>query len=146
MPKATDDHTPTPSEPSEFDWPMGDLEPAIYDLRTALAILGHLIDVHADVGQDTWRSVEDDLNDATGVIQQLWRQAWDRQLVEHRAHEAALAALEAKKAAPGSPDDIRAAEVMWNMLRAVSGVVADRCEEAGHPLIGWQREETEEGP
>jgi hypothetical protein len=100
MPQATNEHTPI--APYE-EWPLGALDVANHDLATALNILGHLIDVHADVRQDTWQSVEDDLNDAAGVIKQLWRQAWDRQLVERREHEAELEADRAERAAPGSP-------------------------------------------
>ena len=45
MPQADDQSTPTPptGEPNEFDWPIGDLQPAIFDLRDTVGIFGHLI-------------------------------------------------------------------------------------------------------
>jgi hypothetical protein len=120
-------------------WSLGALEPAILDLRTALNILGHLIDAHTDVDQNTWQSVEDDLNDATGVIQQLWQKAWEQRIAEDRAHEAALAAAKAERAAPGSEKDRKQVESLWKLLRSAASVAADECADAGHPLVGWRR-------
>ena len=137
MPKATDDHTPYEG------WPLGALEPAIFDLRASVGILGHLITARDEVQIDEWQKCEGDLVTAMVRIDDLWKQVWDQHKAEKREHEAALAALEAKKAAPGSPEDVRRAEVMWSMLRAAAEVVASRCEEAGHPLVGWQRDEEE---
>jgi hypothetical protein len=134
MSEADDHPTPTPSIDPYEDWPIGALEVANRDLATALNILGHLIDVHADVGQDTWQSVEDDLNDAAGVIQQLWRQAWEQRIAEDRAHEAALEAAKAERAAPGSQKDAERVATLWELLSGVAAVCARQCGEAGFPL------------
>jgi hypothetical protein len=140
MPKADTDLTPI--DPYE-GWPLGALEPAIFDLRASVGILGHLITARDEVQIDEWQKCEGDLITAMMRIHDLWGQVWDQRIAEKRAHEEALAALEAKKAAPGSPEDIRTAEVTWTLLRAAAEVAANRCEEAGHPLIGWQRDEGE---
>jgi hypothetical protein len=117
MPKATD-HA-TPNQPTDGDapehWPLGALEPAIFDLRIALSLLGHLINSPDEVDKITWQRVEDDLQDANAVIEQLWQQAWDRGLAERRAHEAALEAVRAEKAAPGSSEDEKRVAALWEL-------------------------------
>jgi hypothetical protein len=100
MSEATQDQTPL--DPYE-GWPIGALEPVIFDLRATVGIFGHLINSPSDVDKDEWGKVENDLLVLTRRIGELWRQAWDQHRAETGAHEAALAALEAKKAAPGSP-------------------------------------------
>jgi hypothetical protein len=140
MPQATNDHTPTTVDPYA-GWSLGGLEPAILNLRATVGILHHLAHSPSQVELDEWGKVEDDLNAAAAEIKELWRAAWDQRIREDRAHEAALAAAEAKKAAPGSPEDVRSAEFMWAMLRSAAEVVAMHCADAGHPLIGWRRDE-----
>ena len=99
MPKADTDHTPI--DPYE-GWPIGALEPAIHDLRASIGILGHLITARDDVEIDEWQKCEGDLITAMMRIEDLWKQVWDQRKAEKRAHEAALEAVRAEKAAPGS--------------------------------------------
>jgi hypothetical protein len=103
MPKADTEHTPI--DPYE-GWPIGALEPVIFDLRASIGILGHLITARDEVQIDEWQKCEGDLITAMMRIHDLWGQVWDQRIAEKRAHEEALAALEAKKAAPGSPQKI----------------------------------------
>jgi hypothetical protein len=148
MPKATGDLTPTPPINPYEGWPLGALEVANRDLQTGLNILGHLIDVHADVGQDTWQSVEDDLNDAAGVIKQLWQQVWEQRIAEERAHEAELEAARAERAAPGSAKDRAQVEGLWRLLRSAVVVAATECATAGWPCPAesFMVRQAEEGP
>lgn len=52
---------------------------------------------------------------------------------EQQAHKAALAAAEAKRAAPGSVADLEKAQSLWACLRATAMVVLDECEKAEVP-------------
>ena len=59
------------------DWPLGDLEPLIHDLRASVGILGHLITTNSapnnEVDDAQWRKVETDLIDYTKQIEKLSR-------------------------------------------------------------------------
>jgi hypothetical protein len=50
----------------------------------------------------------------------LWGLAFKQKIADRRAHEAALEAAQARKAAPGSADDIEWAETLWDLLRAAA--------------------------
>lgn len=120
-------------------WPLGELEEVISDLRATVDIFGHLIDAtHVnEVGSDAWRKVEIDLALSGKRIEELWHRAWDAKKAEIAAlkteHEAALTAIRAEKAAPGSVETVKQAEAMWSLLWAVTQVATDRCAEAGYP-------------
>ena len=49
------------------------------------------------------------------------------------AHQAALAAARAEKAAPGSKEDLERAEALWTLLRGLVGVASEQCTNAGYP-------------
>lgn len=138
MPKADTDHTPYEG------WPLGALEPVIFDLRATVGIFGHLINSPSDVDKDEWGKVENDLLVLTRRIDELWRLAWDQHKAEKRAHEAALEAVRAEKAAPGSAEDREQVEALWVLLRSAVTVAAGQCHEAGFPLPGWRWEAAEE--
>ena len=134
MPKADTDHTPYEG------WPLGALEPAIHDLRAGVGILGHLITARDDVQIDEWQKCEGDLITAMMRIEDLWKQVWDQRKAEKRAHEAALDAVRAEKAAPGSAEEREQVEALWVLLRSAVTVAAGQCHEAGFPLPGWRWE------
>jgi hypothetical protein len=129
------------TETETNDWPLGDLEPLIYDLRASVGILGHLIGAYNspnnEVNDDEWRKVETDLIDHAKRIEKLWNAAYDQRNAEIAAaeaeHAAALAALRAEKAAPGSAETISKANAMWTALRGIAAVTAEYCIEAGYP-------------
>jgi hypothetical protein len=52
---------------------------------------------------------------------------------EKEAHQAALAAARAEKAAPGSKEDVKRAEALWTLLRSLVGVASEQCTNAGYP-------------
>jgi hypothetical protein len=120
------------------DWPVGDLEPLIRDLRSTIEIFGHLITANRSdsdiVEEDTWRKVEDDLISLGHDVERLWQAAWDQHIATGNKHEAELAAVKAacaeEKAAPGSPADIKRAEALWGMMRAFVKVAGEQCDEA----------------
>jgi hypothetical protein len=60
------------------------------------------------LGRASWRKVETDLIDYAKQIEKLWNAAWDQRNAETIAseaeHAAALAAVRAEKAAPGSAE------------------------------------------
>jgi hypothetical protein len=113
------------------DWPLGELEPLIHDLRASVGILGHLITTNSapdnEVDDDQWRKVETDLIDYAKQIEKLWNAAWDQRNAETIAskaeHAAALAAVRAEKGAPGSAEMMGKAHSMWTALR---GIIASR--------------------
>jgi hypothetical protein len=84
-----------------------------------------------------WRKVETDLIDYTKQIEKLWSAAWDQRNAEIIAsegeHAAALAAVRAEKAAPGSAETMGKAAAMWTALRGIAEVTAEYCVEAGYP-------------
>jgi hypothetical protein len=120
-------------------WPLGELEEVISDLRATVDIFGHLIDaMHVnEVGSDAWRKVEIDLALSGKRIEELWHRAWDANKAEIAAlkadHEAALTAVRAEKAAPGSVETAKRAEAMWSLLWSFTKVATEYCIEAGHP-------------
>jgi putative hemolysin len=129
------------TETEKSDWPLGDLEPLICDMRASVGILGHLITTNSspnnEVNDDEWRKVETDLIDYAKRIETLWNAAYDQRNAEIIAteaeHAAALAAVRAEKAAPGSAETISKANAMWTALRGIAAVTAEYCIEAGYP-------------
>jgi hypothetical protein len=75
--------------------------------------------------------------DYTKQIEKLWNAAWDQRNAEIIAsegeHAAALAAVRAEKAAPGSAETMGKAAAMWTALRGITEVTAAYCVEAGYP-------------
>jgi hypothetical protein len=120
---------PAPAAPTA-PWSIADLEPAIAELRDNLGIMGHLIDSPHAVEADQWRRIEDRLNDAADQINELWRRAWDERCAMMEAHEAALAAAKATKAAPGSVADVENARAYWSMLHVIASQAATACQKA----------------
>jgi hypothetical protein len=110
---------------------VSDLEPVVHDLRSTVGILGHLITANSsvtnEVDDNAWRKVESDLISLAERFDQLWQTVWDQRVATAAEHEAALAAAMAE-AAPGSPADIKQAEALWSMLRAVMKVAGEECD------------------
>jgi hypothetical protein len=142
MPKTDTEHTPDQPTDEPED---SDLEPVVHDLRATVGILHHLIHSPSQVEKDEWGKVAEDLLALTERLDAVWIKAWKQHLAERRAHEAALAALEAEKAAPGSAEERERVEALWALLRSAVTVAAGQCHEAGFPLPGW-RWEGEERP
>jgi hypothetical protein len=141
------------TETETCDWPLGDLEPVICDLRATVEILGHLITANSahdnEVNDDAFRKVESDLMDYSKRIEELWHLAWDKRNAEMIAaeaeHAAALAAVRAEKAAPGSAETVGRADAVWTMLRGLTAVMAEHCVEAGYPPRRFGTPATEPG-
>ena len=102
-------------------WSIADIEPVVCDLKATVGILGHLITTNSssnnEVDDDAWRKVESDLISLADRADELWHTVWQHRCNEQRAHEVALAAARAEKAAPGSPQDVKSAKTMWRMVR-----------------------------
>jgi hypothetical protein len=117
-------------------WAIGDIEPALSELRATIGILGHMIDSPNEVTIAEWKTIEDRLTDAHNQLDDLWRRAWDERTADEDAHAAALAAAEARTAAPGSVADLERADSVWCILRSTAKVALQACEEARPALTG----------
>jgi hypothetical protein len=75
--KAPEADTPEP------DWALGSIEPALYELRANIGILGHLALSDNEVTRDEWQYVEGNLIDIHRRLEALWLAAFDQ--LESRA-------------------------------------------------------------
>jgi hypothetical protein len=114
----------------EPEWALSAIEPALFELRANIGILGHLATAEGEVTQDQWQYVESNLISIHGRLEALWSAAWEQHKAEHQAHEEALAEAEARTAAPGSAADIERAQALWVLLRSAATVTLRRCREA----------------
>jgi hypothetical protein len=80
-----------------------------------------------------WCKLASSLDDGLRKIRETAAALVDENKATAEAHRAALAAVEAKKAAPGSREDFERAQTMWTMLVALTEVAARRCVDAGFP-------------
>jgi hypothetical protein len=74
--------------------------------------------------------IEDRLGEAVDRINERWRSAWDERCALDKAHKAALAAVKAEKAAPGSADDMENARAYWSMLHVIASQATAACQKA----------------
>jgi hypothetical protein len=114
-------------------WPASDLEPAIRGLRNTIGIMDHMANSPSEVEADEWTTLANVLTGYAKQIEELWQAAFARHIADRDARRAALAAVEAKKAAPGSKEDVERAATMWTLLCALTETAARRCAEAGFP-------------
>jgi hypothetical protein len=114
----------------EPEWSLGEIEPALFELRANIGILGHLATAENEVTQDEWQFVEGNLINCHRRLEALWLAAWDQRKAEQEAHDAALVAAKTRTAAPGSASDVAQADAVWALLRAAATVTLRRCREA----------------
>lgn len=123
---------------------MSDLEPVVHDLRACVTLMGAMItemqqnhDI-PDIEDYAWRKLETDMSVLTQRAIDMWSLAFDQnkaRLDKLKAeHEAAIEALKAEKAAPGSTEDRKRVDALWDALRGIGGIVNERCAEAGYPI------------
>jgi hypothetical protein len=117
--------TSTTTEPADHAWATGDIEPALADLRTLTSLLGHLAASAYEVTPDHLHYIEDRLTELHERLDSVWHRAWDQQKAERATHAAALAAAEARRAAPGSAADVAAAEALWSLVRAWGSIATE---------------------
>ena len=86
----------------------------------------------AEVAEVEWSKLAGDLYRCSEKIDELWDRARDERNATDAAHKAALAAVRAEKAAPGSKDDLKKAEGLWALLRSLTEVVGRECAVAGY--------------
>ena len=125
MSKATEPHT-TPAPDENDRWSLGDIEPVLLDLKTDIAILGHLANSNDDIDPETWTLVAGRLSEAQASLATLWRKAWDQRIADREAAAAALAAAKAAKAAPGSQEDLGALNALRGVLRSCATVILEQ--------------------
>jgi hypothetical protein len=121
----------------ESEWALGSIEPALYELRANIGILGHLAMSDNEVTRDEWQYVEGNLINIHRRLEALWLAAFeewkaqrDERKAERAAHDSALVAAQAQTAAPGSEADIKRAEFLWRTLRNVAKITLERHDEA----------------
>jgi hypothetical protein len=121
-----------PEAAPEPEWALGAIEPALFDLRANIGILGHLAVAENEVTADEWQHVENGLISVHARLEALWTAAWEQWKSERQAHKEALADAQAepKTAAAGSEDDIKRAEFLWRMLRNIATITLERYDEA----------------
>lgn len=152
MPKANDDHTTSPelsgdrgrtdaqqpetADPSISDWPLGDIEPALADLRSTAAMLGHMATSEKEATTEDLHYLQGQIIAAHRRIEAFWSQAFDQQgrdckmrAAERAAHKAALTAAEAR-AAPGSQAAAESVAACWSLLASVAKVMREQAERA----------------
>jgi hypothetical protein len=123
---------------------LANLEPVVTDLRATATILSFMITANGENHQtsekedDAWRKVENDLRDLTQRVVDLWNLDFDQHREEigqlKEEHKAAIAALRAEKAAPGSEADAGKVDTCWRMLAAAAYVAVQYCAESGYKL------------
>jgi hypothetical protein len=125
------------SDTQKPEWALVEIEPALYELRANIGILGHLAMSDNEVTKDEWQYVEGNLITIHRRLDALWTTVWEQQKAQKQEHVEALAAAEeelaeakAQAAAPGSAADIEHAEFLWRMLRRVAAVTLEECDEA----------------
>jgi hypothetical protein len=123
----------TPPAAADDAWPLGDIEPALTDLRTLARMMGHLRESPFQVEAEAWQNIESQLEDVHERLHDLWRKAWDKQKAADLATEAAMAAAKAERAAPGSVADVKSAHACWSMLRTAAKVMLDYSNDAIPP-------------
>jgi hypothetical protein len=126
---ATAINAPEADKP-EPEWALADIEPALFELRANIGILGHLATAENEVTQDEWQFVEGNLINSHRRLEALWVAAWEQRKAELEAHDAALVAAKTRTAAPGSASDVAQADAVWALLRAAATVTLQRCSEA----------------
>jgi hypothetical protein len=114
----------------EPEWALGDIEPALFELRANIGIFGHLAMSENEVTKDEWQFVEGNLITIHRRLEALWLAVWKERKAEREEHEEALAGAKALTAAPGSEDDIKRAQAPWVLLRSAAKVTLERCDEA----------------
>jgi hypothetical protein len=130
MSKATEPNsTPASAEPIADGlmegWEIGDVEPVLHKLKAEIAIFGHLLNTPDKVDPDTFAQLEDSLIESHAALVDRWHGSWRFEMQERNAAMAALEAAKAERAAPGSKADIQYAEMLWSMLAAVAGGIAE---------------------
>jgi hypothetical protein len=123
-------------------WSILDIETFVFDFRAVVDIFHHLINSPSPVEDGAWAKIQGDLIELTTRADNLWKKAWEEHIAESRAHDAAMEAVRAEKAAPGSAEDEKRVAALWELLAAAASVAMRQCAEAGFRLPGW-RQETE---
>lgn len=125
------------AETEKSDWPIGDLEPVLGDLKATVGILGHMFNEHQSVELSEWHRIEDELLRLTKRADEIWQQAWDHNTAGEVAHEATLAAVKseltaekARHSVPGSAADIEHAQFCWRMVRGAAEIALRECEKS----------------
>jgi hypothetical protein len=116
----TDAQQPETNEAAAVSqWPLGDIEPELQNLRAAAGLLAaspHQIESEELV------SLAGQIIAHHDRLKALWRQAFDERRREHEAHEAALTAVKKARAVPGSQADLEHVGGLWGLLTAAAQV------------------------
>lgn len=123
----------TPADAQIVDWAIVDIEPMLADLRGALGIMGHLIHSPSQVDPSEWTVILDKADQCIDRLDAFWHRAWDQHHDAQEAHRGEMETLAAKKAAPGSPDDLKAADALRRLLLGAAQVVIEQCEQLQRP-------------
>ena len=111
---------------------LGEIEPVLFDLRAATAMLGHMASSDDEVDADHLHFIENQLIDTHRKLVALWHQAWKDRNAERKEHNTELAKAQAdvKAAAgvPGGPAQIRQARAHFDFLRVCARVTLEQCD------------------
>jgi hypothetical protein len=128
MPKAeTPDTTSAPYVP----WAATEIQEQLRILDGAIGVAHHLAarGDEVTVGDDEWQVVLEAAQKASDAIAKSWDRARLEEGARAIADEEALTAEKARKAVPGSPADLERAEGLWDLLRGVPALLAERLNE-----------------
>jgi hypothetical protein len=76
-----------------------------------------------DVMPEQWDLIVERADDAAEELYAAWSREREAGKEERRAHKAAMEALRAERAAPGSKGDLERADAAWLLLRSAAVVV-----------------------
>jgi hypothetical protein len=113
----------------EPEWALGDIEPALFELRANIGILGHLAMSENEVTKDEWQFVEGNLITIHRRLEALWSAAWDQWNAVKAAHDKALVDAQNRTEAPSSAADVERAKALGHLLRGAATVTLRQCDE-----------------
>jgi hypothetical protein len=116
--------------------PLLAIEEDITSIKAAVRLLGHLSSsTDMDIRPGDLEAIRGMVENYIDDIECRWKEALELEQAAKAAHEEALAAAKAEKAAPGSPAELRHATWLWGILRRAASISLEECErvEAASP-------------
>ena len=121
---------------------LNEAELILRDLAATVATVRHLACNHPEEAPvEAWGKLAVDLDTSAEKLEELFDRAMDERTALVQAHKNEVAAVEDRKAAPGSKEDREQAAALWRMLRSMIEVAGRQCGVAGYPMRPERLEE-----
>jgi hypothetical protein len=108
-----------------------EIEDDIRSIQAAARLLGHLTASRMEIKHEELEAIRGMIENYIDDIECRWKEALDQELATRKAHEEALAAARAEKAAPGSPEDVQYVRALRAMLRSAATIALAECNKGG---------------